>query len=267
MMKITKILACAFILSCSVIGHADEQTTVENNTNYTQAIEKLEGEISVLQSQKDNLDTQVAIMKEGINTRFDQKNLEMKDDLYLIYSIIALITSLGIAGILPLRSFIEKQAKSVAEEEVRKHVADMVEADKEKIIQLIENQDLELNIKKNSRILVICETAEDQNELTKFFQEVGIVNVSYIVNGGYSAPASNIDLVLFDDHRDTKEQHDLFKEYIEKSTDSELAFLFYGRALMNVDRNKFNATNSKFTLYEQIITTLKYVEFKKQHSS
>jgi hypothetical protein len=141
-------------------------------------------------------------------------------------------------------------------------VATLLEVNRDKILALIKSQEIEQNVKQNSKIHVITASEEDKAYLERFFEEVGIAKVSYAIGKPYQPIASDIDLVIFDDHRDTKADHDLFNEYIQNSDDEKPLFVFFGKHFNAINREKVNYSNSKFTLYNQVVNSLKYNELR-----
>jgi hypothetical protein len=237
-------------------------------------IDKLDKRMEILEGQKENLNKQsdlleqdFEIKKKNLDTRFSENKIEIDKELSGVRSLIYTL-GIGVLGLLLgywfyFRSFIKRKTEEIAEDKINSYVANIVEVNKEKIINLIKSQDIELYVKENSSIQVITETEEDKNYLSKFFNEVNISNVSYVMKNEFINPPSDIDLVIFDDHRVTNSKHDLFNEYIQNSSNKDLLFVFFGDRFSAIERERVNFANSKFTLYNQIINSLKYNELRK----
>lgn len=247
-----------------------------NNTQ--QQIDQLNLKVTYLEHQKDNLDTQTDLLNQRVETikgnldnRFDKKALELDKTTKTSWAAILLGILGGIGGLiaifLSLKKYIATQAMQLASEKIEKEVAELIKVNKSQLTQLIEAHDLETKLKKQTHILVITETADSKQQLTEFFAKVGMSNVTYRLNEPYSVPESTIDLILFDDHNNTKTQHDLFKQYIESAAiNRNLVFVFYG-VFFDYSKESVNFSNSKFTLYNQLINSLTYQHLIQKDSS
>jgi hypothetical protein len=237
-------------------------------------INKLNNKIEILEGQKENLNKQSQLLekdfeikKKNLDSRFLENKIEIDKDLSGVRNLLYTL-GIGVLGLLLgywfyFRNFINKKAEEISENKINDIVSNIVEVNKDKILNLIKGQDLELIVKEKSHLLVITESINDKKFLSSFFEEVNIKNVTYVIGNEYIEPTSDIDLVIFDDHRVTKINHNLFNEYIDKSENDKLLFIFFGDRFNAVDRERVNFANSKFTLYNQIMNSLKYNELRK----
>lgn len=237
-------------------------------------INKLKNRIEILEGQKENLNKQselvekdIEIKKRDLDSRFLENKIEIDKDLSGVRNLLYTL-GIGVLGLLLgywfyFKNFINKKAEEISESKINDIVSNIVEINKDKIVNLIKSQNLELLVKEKSHILVIVESESDKKFLSKFFKEVDIKNVNYIVGNEFVQPSTDVNLVIFDDHRLTKTNHKLFNEYIEKSNNDRLLFIFFGDRFEAVDRERVNFANSKFTLYNQIMNSLKYNELIK----
>ncbi len=265
-MKIKLIIAVFFCCYTSSFSQNSKTNALE--------IDKLNDRIEILEGQKENLNKQSDLLKEDfeikkkdIDTRFSENKIGIDKELSGIRNLLYTL-GIGVLGLLLgywfyFRSFIKKKAEEVAETKINTIITKVVEVNKDKIVELIKSQNLELKVKEKSNIQVITESEEDIEYLASFFKEVNIPNVTYRLSKEYEKPSSNVDLIIFDDHRVTKLNHDLFNEYIQKSNNENMLFIFFGDRFNAVDRERVNFANSRFTLYNQIMNSLKYNELKK----
>lgn len=246
------------------------QTPKSNSTQ----IENLNKRIEILEGQKENLNKQSDILqqdfdlkKQNLDTQFSENKIEIDKDLSGLRNLMYTLGA-GVLGLLLLyfgyiRSFIKKKSEEIAEKKIAEVIGSVVEKNKDKIVNIIESQDIELKVKKENKLLIISETDEDKEFISKFFKEAGISNFDFADSANYNAISNEIDLVVFDDRRATNKFHDLFNEYLEKSNENTL-FIFFGDRFNAAKRDNINYANSKYTLYNQIINSLKFKEVMKK---
>ncbi len=239
-------------------------------------IQDLKNRIQVLENQKENLDKQADILQQNfdlktreLNSQFTAYKLEVEKSTRLVYFILGALGLLTagafIAIILHFRKFIQKQAEAFATSKVSIALDTIVEDKKAEIIALINNQSIENRIKEKSRILALVESEEDQKQLQNFFDNTGFKNIKFEKSDQYKQPGKKIELIIFVDQRNTKNRHDLFREYIQRLEDKETLFIFYGPHFKVDKTDKLNFTNSKYTFYSQIINSLTYKEITKKN--
>lgn len=256
--KILTLCLLTFFISSNLFS----QTTKENAA----AIENLGNKIELLEDQKANLDRQSELLKENfdgkataLENKFEAERLELDRQTLLFGIISGVLAFFGLASIYLLW----KRAIKKVEEEVNKKVGNLVEEKRQDFVKLIKDQELETRLKNKNKILVVTKSEKDRTYLENFFEEAKIKQVSYEVSDTYQEPDSNIDLIVFDDHNNTQAQHDLFREYIDNLSKSGIMFIFFGGRLENARHENLNFSNSKFTLYNHIITALKFRAFER----
>lgn len=238
------------------------------------AINTIETRIKILEGQKDNLNKQSELLQEefklkagNLDAKFTENKLSIDQDLatvrWMIYAFgLGLIGTL-IGYLFYFKNFIQKRTEAIAEEKIDSLLSNIVEHKKQELIHLIRSQDLENELRQKSLILVLCESEADKASMLLFFEAVKIKNVDYELSETFKTPASNYDLIIFNDYRDTKKNHDLFEEYIKELANTNMLFIFFGNRFNTPNRDKVNFANSKFTLYNQIMNSLKFNQLQK----
>lgn len=238
------------------------QTNADNTTKKDRLenrIEKLEGQKENIEKQAELLQIDFELKKKDLENKFSEYKIETDKHLAWLKTI-TYIVGLGTLGILAfILNYLRKYTVRKAEETVDTRIAGIVEQNRGKIIALIKSQDIEETVKKKSKILVITKTEAEKAYLADFFEKTGIENVTYETSDVYVQPNKDIDLILFDDHLSkANNRHLLFNEYIRKSTNPNDLYVFFGKKFNTDNREKVNYANSKFTLYDRIINSLKY---------
>ncbi len=271
-------LACAFILSCSVIGHADEQTTDTTTNKINQRIQQLDNRISVLEGQKENLQRQVDIAKNDVNSHINasSKNIESRfnnreSEWFWLKIVIA---GFGVIGFLYIKDFIQKKAEETAENQLKQKISELLDSKQNTLLDLISQLDLDAYLRENSNIHLITESLKRKDEIFEILREVGFDKITYDISKKYKKLDPNVNLILLDDgteflDRKTPEykaRHNLFNKYIdEQAENSNTTFIFYGQYFDSKNRKNVNFANTKFTLYSQIINNLRYTAIKQQN--
>lgn len=228
----------------------------------------LEKRIEVLEGQKENLDKQSELIQKNIegkaaqlDNQFNSNKIEIDKKLQTVDIIIS-VFGLGLIGtiigfFITFKNFITKKAEEVAEKRINETIGSIIENNKNQIIDIVKSQDLEQQIRQESKILIVSDALATANETKMFLQEIGFKtgNLDVVTSEKFSKPTKEFDLIILDDHKITKSHHDIFREFTEKVN---VYFVFYGDRFDATRREKLNFANSTFTLYSQIVSTLKF---------
>ena len=255
-------LISALLLGASLLSG---QSAKEN----AQGVQQLKQRIQILEDQKGNLEKQSELLKldydskiKEFETRFGSFKLEVEqENSFISWLLIAL--AIGVVGFFLysfsyFKKFIKDQAELQASKMVEKKVATIVQDKREQLISLIRSQEVETRLKNNSKLLVLAETEEDGDYLVNFFEQAGIHNIDFRYSDEFQEISKTYDLIIFDDHRGTNLRHPLFREYIDRLSDTNMLYIFFGKYFEVEKREMVNYANSKFTLYNQIINSLKF---------
>lgn len=135
-------------------------------------------------------------------------------------------------------------------------ITTIVEEKREDIIKLIKNQSFDRILKETKKILIISKTEDSQNNIKKIVLGMGFKNLIFRqLNTTRNIPEN--DLVVFNNIDGNFSQNEIDKIVkLDKREDS----CFVAYTLKQLDRNpRMNFANSKFTLYNAILTTLTFM--------
>lgn len=132
-------------------------------------------------------------------------------------------------------------------------IANIVEENKSKILQLITSQDLENTLKEESEISVLSDSENDQNNIKGIISNFHFKsrNISYRILKKEETLSFDYDLMVFN-----QIDKEVINKYIADSADKDL---FVAYTFKQIDRHqRLNFSNSPMTLYTNIMNTLKY---------
>ncbi len=255
MKRVHQIIILIFLLSTVI-----NQTATGND----KTLQEIELKINAIESQQKIASQEATLYQKELEIKNNQLKSEVEKSLSTINWIISMlgIGGLGIFGIffVYFKNLIKKKAEKIANKKIKKALATIVRDKEAELTSLIQSQSLEYKVRNESKLLVVSETQADANYMKNFLSRSGFVNVDYKINKSFEKPVNNYDLIIFDDHQVTKNCHDLFREYMEKLSNEDVNFIFFGDRFNIQNREKINFANSKFTLYSQIINSLKFRE-------
>lgn len=245
--KIATLIACLVFASLSVLGK-DKKT------------DQLEQRIANLENYKANLDQLYEIksaqLKSEIIKSADEKMKEVEETKRIIYLILYIglpATVLGLGGV--YLSAIKK-SKNLIHEKIER----IVEHKREEFIKLIETQAFDSKLKKSKKIVVLSPSDNANEQIKQFFTKVKFDEVKFRVVNHY-ALVEDFDLIVFNDF-DGSFSQEIINEYLINIQDEDVCFVAY--TTKNLNRNhRVNFSNSPFTLYHSILSTLKYSEILK----
>jgi hypothetical protein len=141
----------------------------------------------------------------------------------------------------------------------RKFVVDkienVVEHNRSSIISIIESEEYDTKLRGMKKLLVLSPNQESEEKIKLLFTKFRFKQVKYRVVEAYQE-FNDFDLIIFNNEsRDMSGE--LIKEYLTNNLDDDAAFVAY--TTINLDRDpRLNFSNSPFTLYHSILSTLKY---------
>lgn len=220
----------------------------------------LEQRIANLENYKSNLDQLYQIKVADHRAEIIKAAEEKMKDVEDTKKIITLILSIGIPstiiglGVVYL-SAIKKSKKLIIDKIER-----IVEHKREELIKLIQTQEFDSKLKRIKKIVVLSPSDEANEQIKQFFSKVKFTEVRFRVINQYS-PIDDFDLIVFNDY-DGAFSQDVINEYLVNIPDDDVSFVAY--TTKNLIRNhRINFSNSPFTLYHSILSTLKYSEILK----
>ncbi len=256
-MKITKFLflfSIYFLLSLSNIFAQNKDVVLlkkQDSVLLYNRIERLEG------------------MKEVTEKSLTEKFNELKNandkslnSVYVVYNVLMALAGLGVlVFVIGYFVWIPRLIKKTIEE----RVSNIIEKERDKIIQIIKDVDNENIIKKDSNILVLSPNEQTNEVIKKMVVEKfnDLQKVKFLVLQNESdiqtLQNKNTDLVIVNDINDNnKFAENIINGLITQYQDYKTCFLYYGtQNKILFGKKNINFANSEFTLYSRIIETLK----------
>lgn len=156
----------------------------------------------------------------------------------------------------------------IATEKAKKFVVDklqtIVEQKREEIIKLIQSQEYDSRLRKTKKLLVLSPDEASQEQLRIFMEKLNFSNTQYKTVNTYQN-FKDYDLIIFNDYYTLFEQA-LMNQYLDHAQGEHISFVAYTKNKLNPDP-RLNFSNSRFTLYHSILSTLKYAEILKSEES
>lgn len=226
------------------------------------SLKELERRVTTLEDYKTALDklyeANVTTLKSDVKEDVQKSKEALSKDInelkrtYTIFTYIGLpVTFIALASmILGIRRYVRSK--------ITERIESVVEEKREDIIRIVQSQEFENRIRLTKKILVLSPNEADQDIIKSIISKLKFKaeNVKYRINIGY-VPSSDHDLIIFNNCNGNFKQ-DLINKYISEGKEDE-AFVAY--TTQNLDRHpNLNFSNSPYTLYSSIITTLKYQE-------
>jgi len=217
-------------------------------------INTLENKVKYLEEYKGNIES---VYKIELNNaiRAYEKDFDNKYDSLknLAYIVLFLGLSSGLWGAYLWFFGIKKKANQI----INKKIEDIIEQKREDIIELIQSQEFKRKLKQTKKLLVISDNDEGQKKIKKIMNKFNFKHVAYRINKSYKNLPEH-DLVIINNiDGEFKQKH--VNKLLEDVDDEDVFFVIY--TTERLDSNaRLNFANSKFTLYNNIFTTLSFTE-------
>lgn len=196
--------------------------------------------------------------------KLDNKFSAMEKKLNDEYSLLKMLAWSGIGLTLISLIGLWWKGKKYIEDKLKEKFDKIITQQEGNILEVIDKQDVEKQILKTKKILVL--TAKNGNDafVRKFFKTMGfqIDNVnfekvdSYKLYDGYDLIFANNEDTLFDE--------ELIQEYFEKSKENIVLF-FFGKSFTKGQKvtTRMSFANSRTQIYGNLLNLLKYQEVLK----
>ncbi|MVN22991.1 NARF domain-containing protein [Mucilaginibacter arboris] len=250
-----KIFTVVLIMLFPIIGISKP---IQNQKSKSDArIETLEKRVQQLENYKGNIDNLSKIQSENLRKYVDdeiKKGMGKIDDAKTMITWILWfglpVTLISIA--VGYFSAIKKAKKFVLDK-----IETVVEGNRDEIIRLIETEAFDTRLRNTKHLLVVSGDEESEESLKKFMTKLNFKNVKY----RRAESVDNIpdhDLMIFNTPKGNLSQEtiDLFMQNTE---DEDICYVAYTTMQLNRDP-RLNFSNSRFTLYHSILSTLKFSE-------
>jgi hypothetical protein len=249
--KLFNLITLCAILFCSKSGYAKSDSL---------NLREIENRVQNLENYKENLDQLYEISSGKLE---QSSNAQLQHQLATIEEskkILSLLVWIGIPatllGLLSAYFLAINRAKKL----VVNKIESIVEHKREEIIKLIETQEFDSKLRKTKRLLILSSTEKAQEDIKKFFFKFKFKNVQYRIVDQYKL-FTDYDVIIFN-NEDGSFGQDLINQYLLNASPDDTCFVAYTTVNLNRD-HRVNFSNSPFTLYHSVLTTLKYDEILK----
>ena len=223
-------------------------------------VDSLTNRIEVLEDYKTNIQQLYNISAAQLKTYVDQQIDQKVKDTEEQKRTLNLLLYFGVPATLMGLIVVYFGAIGRAKKLIISRIETIVEHKREDLIKLIETQEYDTKLKKSKKILVLSANEDCQEITKKLFRKFGFTEVKFRVVQSYQE-FNDYDLIVFNDY-DKSFSQPLISEFIQNAKGDEVGFVAY--TTNNLQRDpKLNFSNSPFTLYHNILSTLKFNEILK----
>lgn len=212
-------------------------------------LKNLEMKVNLMEEYKSNIEQYSKI-------QLERNKDELKNETEKVFIILAILSIIGLPStiytIYMMFWGVNKRIKKAIDDKI----TTIVEEKREDIIKLIKNQSFDRILKETKKILIISKTEDSQNNIKKIVLGMGFKNLIFRqLNTTRNIPEN--DLVVFNNIDGNFSQNEIDK-IVKSDKREDSCFVAY--TLKQLDRNpRMNFANSKFTLYNAILTTLTFM--------
>lgn len=220
----------------------------------------LEQRVIKLEDYQNNLDKlyeiNAASLKKDIEAATKEQVKDIEDTKRTLSWLLYFGLPLTIVSLLGVYfSAIRKARKIILEK-----IEDIVEHKREEIIKVIESQEFDSKLKRTKSIVVLSTSETANDEIKKVLSKLKFSKLKFRIVSEY-VEVDDYDLIIFNDYDGSFSQA-VIDDYLTNLSDEDLCFVAY--TTKSLTRNsRINFSNSQFTLYHSILSTLKYSEILK----
>jgi len=231
-----------------------------NNVNSQTDTNSLSTRVKVLENNwsavHEEYNLNIAKLDSSIDDKISNRVSEINDAKRQLDLLTYFGLPITIASIIGLYFLALKKAKKFVVDKIE----NIVEHKREEIINLIETQEYDSRLRKNKKLLVLSPDEDSQEKIKLFIDKLKFNNVKYRPIDKYQK-FEDYDLIIFNDHY-TSFNQDLITEFITNIEEEHINFVAYTKNKL-APNHRLNFSNSPFTLYHSILSTLKYGEILK----
>lgn len=241
------LIAIFFCLSAKVFGQKLDSTSLSLRVHN-------------LEEYRANLEKLYQLSAKELNQAVDAKIDEKTKDLTEAHKTLSLLLWVGVPGTMIALLGVYFGATIKAKKMMVEKIEKIVEHKREEIIRLIETQEFDTRLRKTKKLMVLSSTEKAQDLIKAFFTRVQFSSVNYRIVGTYQ-DFGDYDLIVFNDCGDQFDEN-IIDEYLKNAKNDDVSFVAYTSRQLKRDP-RLNFSNSQFTLYHSILSTLKYAEILK----
>ncbi|MGN6638025.1 MAG: NARF domain-containing protein [Mucilaginibacter sp.] len=220
-------------------------------------VDSLEARIKNLEEYKANIDNVSTANNENLKKYVDdeiKKGLDQVDDAKkMITWILFLGLPVTVGSIIVAYYSATKKAKKFVIDKIET----IVEGKREEIIRLIETETFDTKLRNTKKLLIISGDQESEESLKKFMAKLKFKNVVYRIVGSFENVPEH-DLMIFNTP-DGNLSQETINEFMAQTDDEDICYVAYTTKNLTRD-SRLNFSNSRYTLYHNILSTLKYAE-------
>ena len=225
--------------------------------------------VKVLEGQKENLDGRFNNKSDALDLKFEKLEKELKDDydhLEILLWIFGPITILSIIAYIIRLFKLYNLVQETADKKINEKFDSLLDDKKSNIIEIIEKHDIETQLKKTKKILVLTPNGADDSFVKKFFgDQVMGFNRELVF---YATPdelkkKNKVDLVFFNDEKQPFGQEKIIE--IMRKAGKNNVFFYFGQNHLDLKDDKYkdlkdrvNFANARAQIYGNLIDTLRY---------
>ncbi|MBS1530227.1 MAG: hypothetical protein JSU01_07965 [Bacteroidetes bacterium] len=210
-----------------------------------------------LEDYKSNIDNLSKAQSENLKKYVDEeikKGMAQVDDAK---KMIAWVLFLGLPVTLVAIIGLYFTALKKAKKFVIDKIETIVEGKREEIIRLIETEAFDTKLRNTKQLLVISGDEDAQESLKKFMVKLKFKHVTYRIAGTFSDVPEH-DLMIFNTPDGNLSQETIDK-FMNQTEDEDTCYVAFTTKQLNRDP-RLNFSNSRYTLYHNILSTLKFSE-------
>lgn len=218
----------------------------------TLTLADLNERMSVLENYKENIDKTAKIDYDNSIKEFKKDTEETSKSLFWLFGglTVAAIAALGVNLYNHFWGLNKKINKKITDK-----IETIIEQKREDIISIIKDEEYERILKRTKKILTISSSQESEEQVKNTFSKMKFNNVVFRVKDNFTNIPDN-DIIVFNNINGELDQQ-YIDTIVAQINDEEKCFIGY--TINNLTRHEqFNFANSRFTLYHQVLNTLKF---------
>ena len=232
----------------------------QQSTAIPAANNDLNSRIGRLEDYKANIDILAKIQAENLKKYVDDEIKKQMIDVEESKTTLKLLVNFGIPGTVISLIVVFVTSIIFCRKQINKKIEDIVEQKRDSIIRLIETEASDQKLLNNKQLLVISGSEETEDKMKKLLTKLKFKKVKYRRIDDLAA-LPEYDLMIFNTP-DGGVPQETIDELMNRSEDEDDCYVAYTNAQLRRDP-KLNFSNSSFTLYHNILSTLKYAQLIK----
>lgn len=213
--------------------------------------------LSLLEQYKENMASEAKIEYNKSIKEIDEDVSEKTSTLIWTFGSFAVL-ALAALGINALNYW---KINEKINKKVNEKIEEITERKREDIISVVKDEEYERRLKQIKKILVISSSSEAQDQVKHTFDRFDFKNVKFRIKDNFQTIPEN-DIIVFNNLNGELEQ-EYIDDIVEQIGDEDKCYIGYTTA--NLARHEqFNFANSRFTLYNNLLNTLKFADLHSQ---